>query len=109
MALLLGHQRPEAARFSFLLATPITFGAAMLKVPDLRRGRGPMRVWIGMIAAAVVGLLSIRVLLAYVRTRTYRPFVYYRWAFALVVLAVSSSGADPPARTCARVAGCFRS
>ena len=88
MALFLGHKRPEAARFSFLLATPITFGAALLKVPDLFRGGVDGNVWIGMISAAIVGLLSIRVLLAYVKTRTYRPFVYYRWIFAAVVLAV---------------------
>ena len=88
MALFLGHRRPEAARFSFLLATPITFGAALLKVPDLFRGGFDTTVWIGMISAAIVGLLSIRVLLAYVKTRTYRPFVYYRWLFALVVALV---------------------
>lgn len=88
MALFLGHRRPEAARFSFLLATPITFGAALLKVPDLVKGGVDTAVWIGLIASAVVGFLSIRVLLAYVRTRTYRPFAYYRWAFALTVLAV---------------------
>jgi undecaprenyl-diphosphatase len=88
MALFLGHRRPEAARFSFLLATPITFAAALLKVPDLLRTGADASVWIGMIAAAVVGLLSIRVLLAYVKTRTYAPFSYYRWLFALVVLVV---------------------
>lgn len=88
MALFLGHRREQAARFSFLLATPITFGAALLKVPDLVETGATGVVWIGMAAAAVVGFLSIRVLLAYVRTRDYRPFVYYRWAFALLVLAV---------------------
>ena len=88
MALFLGHRRPEAARFSFLLATPITAGAAMLKVPDLFRGGFDSTVWIGMVSAAIVGLLSIRVLLAYVKTRTYRPFVYYRWVFARAVLIV---------------------
>jgi undecaprenyl-diphosphatase len=88
MALFLGHKRPEAARFSFLLATPITFGAALLKVPDLFKGGVDANVWIGMVSAAIVGLLSIRVLLAYVKTRTYRPFVYYRWLFTAVVFAV---------------------
>jgi undecaprenyl-diphosphatase len=88
MALFLGHRREEAARFSFLLATPITLAAAALKVPDLfGAGQGVgLDVWLGMISAAVVGLLSIRVLLRYVRTRDYRPFVYYRWLFALVTL-----------------------
>jgi undecaprenyl pyrophosphate phosphatase UppP len=39
-----------------------------------------------MVAATVVGLLSIRVLLAYVRTRDYSPFVYYRFAFAALIV-----------------------
>lgn len=88
MALLLGHRRPDAARFSFLLATPITAGAALLKVPHLLHGADLSVVLPGMIAAAVVGLLSIKLLLGYVRTRDYRPFAWYRWAFALVVFAV---------------------
>ena len=43
---------------------------------------------VGMLAAAVSGLVAIRFLLRYVRTRSYAPFVWYRFAFALVVLAV---------------------
>jgi len=39
----------------------------------------------GLVSSAAVGLVSIRVLLAYVRARDYRPFVYYRLALALVV------------------------
>jgi undecaprenyl-diphosphatase len=88
MALDLGYKRDEAARFSFLLATPITFGAALLKVPKLVHGGDTVHIVLGMAASALVGLLSIRVLLAYVRTRDYRPFVYYRWAFAALVVAV---------------------
>ena len=34
------------------------------------------------------GSRAIRVLLAYVRTRDYRPFVYYRWAFAAMLVIV---------------------
>jgi undecaprenyl-diphosphatase len=88
MALFLGHRRQEAARFSFLLATPITAAAALLKVPHLFHEADLGLVVPGMLTAAVFGLLSIRVLLAYVRTRDYRPFAYYRWAFAAVVFAV---------------------
>lgn len=88
MALLLGYRREESARFSFLLATPITFGAALLKVPELVQAGGlETSVLVGMASAALFGFLSIRVLLAYVRTRDYRPFVYYRWLFSLVVVA----------------------
>jgi undecaprenyl-diphosphatase len=88
MGLFLGYRREEAARFSFLLATPITFGAALLKVPHLFEGADLAPVLIGMVAAGVVGFLSIRVLLTYVRTRTYRPFVVYRLAFAALVAMV---------------------
>jgi undecaprenyl-diphosphatase len=88
MGLFLGFRREEAARFSFLLATPITFGAALLKVPHLGNGGDWPSIAIGMAAAAVIGFLSIRILLAYVRTRDYRPFVVYRLAFAALVIVV---------------------
>jgi undecaprenyl-diphosphatase len=89
MALFLGHRREAAARFSFLLALPITLGAALVKVPHLLGSgtdHGP--VIAGTLAAAVSGLLAIRVLLSYVRTRTYVPFVVYRFAFAVLVWAL---------------------
>ncbi len=88
MALFLGYRREEAARFSFLLATPITLGAALHKVPHLLGASSGHIVLLGIVVSAVVGLLAIRVLLAYVRTRDYRPFVYYRWAFAAMLVAV---------------------
>jgi undecaprenyl-diphosphatase len=89
MALFLGQRREAAARFSFMLALPITLGAAVVKVPDLFQTGAPTGpVLAGMLAAALSGFLAIRVLLAYVRTRTYRPFVYYRLAFALLVWGV---------------------
>jgi undecaprenyl-diphosphatase len=88
MGLFLGLRREEAARFSFLLATPITFGAGLLEVPKLAGGDLTLIIT-GIVASAVVGFLSIRVLLAYVRTRNYVPFVVYRLAFAtLVVVAL---------------------
>ena len=86
--LLLGHRRDAAARFSFLLALPITAGAALLKVPHLfRSGADTGPVLIGMVAAAVSGFFAIQLLLAVVRTRTYLPFVVYRFAFAALVFA----------------------
>ncbi|HEU0107957.1 MAG TPA: undecaprenyl-diphosphate phosphatase [Vicinamibacteria bacterium] len=88
MALFLGYRREEAARFSFLLATPITLGAALHKVPHLLGASSGHIVLLGIVVSAVVGLLAIRVLLAYVRTRDYRPFVYYRWAFAAMLVVV---------------------
>jgi undecaprenyl-diphosphatase len=86
MALFLGYKREEAARFSFLLAMPITFGAAVYKVPELfARGGDPVVIFSGILAAGVVGFLSIRFLLAFVRARDYRPFAYYRFGFAALI------------------------
>ena len=85
MALFLGYRREEAARFSFLLSTPIILGAAVLKMPELIHAPDRSVVLIGVVAAGVVGLAAIKFLLAYVRTRDYRPFVYYRWLFAVAV------------------------
>jgi undecaprenyl-diphosphatase len=88
MGLVLGYRREEAARFSFLLATPIVIGAAALKSRYLVAPGHGLQVLAGMVTAAVFGFASIRVLLAYVRTRDYRPFVYYRLLFAALVAAV---------------------
>jgi undecaprenyl-diphosphatase len=86
MALFLGYKREEAARFSFLLAMPITFGAAVYKVPELfAQGGDPAVIFSGILAAGVVGFLSIRFLLAFVRARDYRPFAYYRFGFAALI------------------------
>jgi len=86
VALLLGYRRDEAARFSFLLATPITFGAAIIKLPDLLQGHEQAMALAGTLAAMLVGWLSIVLLLRFVRTHDYRPFAWYRFAFAALVL-----------------------
>ncbi|MDW8106344.1 MAG: undecaprenyl-diphosphatase UppP [Armatimonadota bacterium] len=80
--LMLGLQREAAARFSFLLATPITFGAAVWSFRNLFTGGVPHELVVPMIAggaaAMVVGWLCIAFLLRYLRTRSLMPFVVYR-------------------------------
>ena len=89
--------RDSAARLSFLLLIPIVFGASVLKgvkdvlIDGLPAGSaGPFVV--GMIAAAVVGLVAIWGLLGYVRRHTYSVFVVYRLVIAAVVLIVIAAG-----------------
>ena len=96
-ARLLGLGRDEAARFSFLLLVPITFGAVLYKgVSDVLLGElppgsgGPFLV--GTIAAAVSGLAAISLLLGYVRRHDYSPFVVYRLLAAAVVLLLILTG-----------------
>jgi undecaprenyl-diphosphatase len=87
MALFLRYKREEAARFSFLLSTPITFAAAAREVPALFKMDAPLGIVLpGIVTAAVVGFAAIRGLLAYVRTRDYVPFVIYRLAFAALIV-----------------------
>jgi len=88
MGLFPGHPRAEAARFSFLLATPVPLGAAALKSRYLFEPGQGLPIVAGIVTAAIFGFASIRFLLAYVRTRDYRPFVYYRLIFAALVAAV---------------------
>jgi undecaprenyl-diphosphatase len=75
-----GLTRQAAARFSFLMAVPIIFGATLVKLPDMARegasGSGGAIV-IGVITAAVVGVISIRALLELVTRRGFRPFAIY--------------------------------
>jgi undecaprenyl-diphosphatase len=78
--LLVGLSHKDAARFAFLLATPIIFAAAVLKLPDLAGSqgdgvRGPALV--GALCAAFSAYLSVRFLMRYFETRTLIPFAVY--------------------------------
>jgi len=90
-ARLAGLNRAAAARFSFLMATPITAGAAIFEVRKLATGEtgvdvsaGPLIV--GMLAAFASGMLAIGFLLRYLRTRSLNIFVAYRLVLAAVVV-----------------------
>jgi undecaprenyl-diphosphatase len=87
-ALLLGFRRDAAARFSFLLATPITFGACLLKAKHFPAVASDPQALLGVALSAVVGFLSIKYLLHLVRDFSYRAFCYYRFAFAAAVGAL---------------------
>jgi undecaprenyl-diphosphatase len=86
--LILGLQRPAAARFSFLLATPITTGAVILKLGELHPSDFNASLWTGLLMSTIVGLAAIAFLLRYVQTRPYSIFVYYRWVLAAIVIGL---------------------
>jgi undecaprenyl-diphosphatase len=75
-----GLSHEDAARFSFLLATPVILAAGVLKLPDLA---GPMgagihgQVLAGSLASGVGAYLSVRFLTRYFETRTLTPFAIY--------------------------------
>ncbi len=100
-ALLRDADRASAARFSFLLSTPVIVGAGMLESwrlvkilrhPTLMAGEQAMFEvkWsvlaAGIVSATVVGFLCIRYFLRYIQNNSFVPFVIYRFILALVVL-----------------------
>ncbi|HVN94890.1 MAG TPA: undecaprenyl-diphosphate phosphatase [Syntrophorhabdaceae bacterium] len=89
--LLVGTTRETAARFSFLLSTPIIFGAAMVKLPTILSHSSMItgEFMVGMIVSCLSGLLSIGFLLRYVRTKSFLPFALYRLMLGILVIAVA--------------------
>jgi undecaprenyl-diphosphatase len=78
--LLAGLSNEDAARFAFLLATPIIGAAALLKLPELAGSsgngvRGPALV--GALCAAVTAYLSVRFLMRYFETKRLTPFAVF--------------------------------
>jgi len=89
-ALFLGIDRVSAARFSFLLSTPIIFGATVLKLRSfLAAGVGLPEV-VGIVTAALTGYLAIASLIKFVATVSYKIFFWYRLALAVMIVAVWS-------------------
>jgi undecaprenyl-diphosphatase len=91
-----GMTREAAARFSFLLSTPIIAGAAAKELPHLikmsRSGQLdiPMStIWISIAVSAIVGYLVIAFFLRYLQTHTLKIFIYYRIAFGIVILLLA--------------------
>jgi undecaprenyl-diphosphatase len=74
----LGYE--DAARFAFLLATPVILAAGVLKLPSLFGKAGDHihgQVLVGMLVCGVAAYLSVRYLVKYFETRTLLPFALY--------------------------------
>jgi undecaprenyl-diphosphatase len=91
-----GMTREAAARFSFLLATPLIAGAAAVEVPKLIKAHRagaldlPMSTLaISVAVSAIVGYIVIAFFLQYLQTRTLKIFIYYRILFGIVVLLLA--------------------
>jgi undecaprenyl-diphosphatase len=74
-----GLSREDAARFAFLLATPVIFAAGALKVGDLiHYGHGIYgQILAGSILSGIGAYVSVRFLVRYFQTRTLTPFAIY--------------------------------
>jgi undecaprenyl-diphosphatase len=85
--------RESAARFSFLLSTPLIAGAGLKELPKLiqQRHAGAMNLplstlLLAITVSAITGYLVIAFFLRYLQTRTLKLFIVYRILFGIVVL-----------------------
>ncbi|MBU0674976.1 MAG: undecaprenyl-diphosphatase UppP [Proteobacteria bacterium] len=87
-----GLDREAAARFSFLLSTPIILGAGVYHLPAIVQqgeGAGQLPFFLGgFLASAISGYVVIAWLLRYLKTRTLNIFAYYRLGLAGLVCVV---------------------
>jgi len=90
--LAMGLTRDTAARFSFLLSGPIILGAGLKGVSGLLEqglsGSQLPQIIVGFLASGIVGYLCITFLLAYLRKGKTYIFVGYRYAVAILIVAV---------------------
>lgn len=89
-ALIVGCSRYIGAEFSFFMAIPVMLGASLLKMLKFGFALKGYEVAIlatGMITAFIVSMLSIKMLMSYVKKHDFKVFGYYRIVLGVIVLA----------------------
>jgi undecaprenyl-diphosphatase len=84
--LLVGLSHKDAARFAFLLATPIIGAAALLKLPELAGSQGDGirgQALVASLCSALTAYLAVRFLMKYFETRTLIPFAVWCVTFGV--------------------------
>jgi undecaprenyl-diphosphatase len=91
--LLRGLDHEDAARLSFMLATPVILAAGVYKLPDLLGHNGDHvrgQVLVGSLAAGVAAYIAVRFLTRYFETRTLVPFAVYSLVFGIAMILVTT-------------------
>lgn len=97
MARSLGYTRTASSEFAFLIAVPAVFGAGFYELAQAIQDPGSEVFTMGQTAAAtavsfVIALLTIRQLMAWVRSHSFLPFVIWRIALGVIILIALSIG-----------------
>jgi undecaprenyl-diphosphatase len=88
--------RRAAARFSFLLSTPAIGGAAAKDFWDLVKHQGGLPAdmhvpfAVGILVSAIVGCLTIKLFMDFLRRSTFSVFIIYRIVFGIIVIALAN-------------------
>lgn len=80
--------REEAARFSFLLSTPVIFGAGVLELSNLNPSEINFPFILGIAVSGIVGILCISLLLKFLRTFSFKIFVAYRIILGTTIIVL---------------------
>ncbi|KND51097.1 MAG: undecaprenyl-diphosphatase [Parcubacteria bacterium C7867-003] len=90
--LILGLNKSDAVKFSFLLSFPILFGSGFKKLFDVREslaGEFGLSLLLGSVVAFIVGFFAVGFLVKYLRNNNFNLFIWYRIALAsLIILLV---------------------
>lgn len=96
--LFMGYTREAAARYSFLLAMPAVLASGVFELKDAAEGGhvawGP--TMFATVIAFVVGYAVIAWFMKFISHKSFMPFVYYRIALGIVIIALVTAGALSP-------------
>jgi undecaprenyl-diphosphatase len=84
-----GLDHSDAARFAFLLATPVILAAGLVKLPDLLGHAGDGirgQALVACVAAAITAVVTVRFLVGYFKSRTLTPFAIYCLLFGVAMV-----------------------
>ncbi|ONH27137.1 undecaprenyl-diphosphate phosphatase [Pseudofrankia asymbiotica] len=94
--LFLGYTREAAARYSFLLAIPAVLASGLFELKSVADGSDGDVAWgptiLATVIAFVVGYAAIAWFLRYISTKSFAPFVVYRIALGVLLIALIASG-----------------
>lgn len=82
-ARLMGLSKSAATKFTFLLSVPIIAGATILEIGNLEL---TIETFMGVFVAFIVGIISIKFLLNYIKKHDFSIFAIYRVVFAVIIL-----------------------
>ncbi len=84
---LLGVDRESAAKYTFLLSTPIVFAATLYKIKDFAFGE--LSFYLGVLASFLVGIFVIKFLLEYLKKGSFKGFAIYRVIAGIFIIAMT--------------------
>lgn len=82
----LGIDRQSAAKYSFLLATPITLAAVLYELKNF--ALSSFAFWMGILTSFIVGMLVIKFLLNYLKKGSFKAFAIYRVILGILILII---------------------